>query len=76
MPLTFASAYLAGAVLSCVLPIALVIGMVSWYVRSAGRVPTPRGSRSAEAPAPAPAQAPAPVPPHEPPAAPGGPVAG
>jgi hypothetical protein len=70
MPIAFASAYLAGALLSCVLPIALLIGMVSWFVRSAGRVPATHARAVGSA------DAPSPTPPDEPPGAPGRPVAG
>jgi hypothetical protein len=39
MTVIFASAFLAGALLSCLLPIALLLSLAWWYFRSVRRVP-------------------------------------
>jgi hypothetical protein len=39
MPLILGSAFLAGALLSCVLPISLLIAFATYFIRSARRLP-------------------------------------
>lgn len=42
MTVITASAYFNAAVFSCVAPIALLVGLVYWYVRAVGKVPWAR----------------------------------
>lgn len=62
MTLILGSVFLAGAVLSAVLPMALLICMVAWYWRSVRRVPTSLTLGGHQEPA---AQAPAAQPPPQ-----------
>ncbi len=45
MPLILASSFLAGSLLSLLLPICLLIAIVIWYVSAVKRVPTGRKER-------------------------------
>lgn len=53
MTVPFAMAYLAGAILSTVLPLGLAIAMAWWYFHSARRLPAPgkNGNGSSAQPA-------------------------
>ncbi len=49
MPIPLASSFLAGSLLSLILPIALLIGLVVWYMKAIRKVP--EGSLERERPA-------------------------
>ena len=57
MPLVPIAAFLAGALLSLLLPTAVLIALVVWYVRFIGRAPGPADTTERATPAPDPAQA-------------------
>ena len=60
MPLTVGSVFLAGALLSCLLPISLLISFATFFYRQTRKLPANVGGKSSATTAPAPTQTPEP----------------